>query len=43
MPNGAVLKFAYLERDEDAEEYQGHEYTRIYVEEVTNFLFPIPL
>lgn len=43
MPNGAVLKFAYLERDEDAEEYQGHEYTRIYVEEVTNFPFPGPI
>lgn len=43
MPNGAVLKFAYLERDEDAEEYQGHEYTRIYVEEVTNFPFPDPI
>lgn len=40
MPNGAILKFAYLERDEDAEEYQGHEYTRIYVEEITNFPFP---
>jgi hypothetical protein len=43
MPNGATLKFAYLERDEDAEEYQGHEYTRIYVEEVTNFPFPDPI
>jgi hypothetical protein len=43
MPNGAVLKFAYLEKDEDAEEYQGHEYTRIYVEEVTNFPFPDPI
>lgn len=40
MPNGAVLKFAYLEREEDAEEYQGHEYTRIYVEELSNFPFP---
>lgn len=43
MPNGAILKFAYLERDTDAEEYQGHEYTRIYVEEVTNFPFPEPI
>lgn len=43
MPNGAILKFAYLERDEDAEEYQGHEYTRVYVEEVTNFPFPEPI
>lgn len=37
MGNGARLKFVYLERDSDAEEYQGHSYTRIYVEEITNF------
>lgn len=37
MANGARLKFAYLEKDADAEEYQGHSYTRVYVEEVTNF------
>lgn len=43
MPNGARLKFAYLERDADAEEYQGHNYTRVYVEEVTNFPFPGPV
>ncbi len=43
MPNGARLKFAYLERDSDAEEYQGHNYTRIYVEEATNFPFPEPI
>jgi hypothetical protein len=43
MPNGSVLKFAYLERDVDAEEYQGHEYTRVYIEEATNFPFPDPI
>jgi Terminase large subunit, T4likevirus-type, N-terminal len=43
MPNGARLKFAYLERDTDAEQYQGHSYTRIYVEEATNFPFPDPI
>lgn len=43
MPNGARLKFAYLERDSDAEEYQGHNYTRVYVEEVTNFPSPDPI
>jgi hypothetical protein len=37
MPGGARLKFVYLERDVDAEEYQGHNYTRIYIEEATNF------
>lgn len=43
MPNGARLKFVYLERDSDAEEYQGHNYTRVYVEEVTNFPSPGPI
>lgn len=43
MANGARLKFVYLERDSDAEEYQGHSYTRIYVEEVTNFPSPDPI
>lgn len=37
MPGGARLLFRYLERDSDAEEYQGHNYTRIYIEELTNF------
>lgn len=36
-PNGARLRFAYLERDSDAEAYQGHSYTRLYVEEIGNF------
>jgi hypothetical protein len=36
-PNGARLRFAYLERDADAEAYQGHSYTRMYVEEIGNF------
>lgn len=43
MPGGARLKFVYLERDSDAEEYQGHNYTRVYVEEVTNFPSPSPI
>jgi hypothetical protein len=43
MANGARLKFAYLEKDADAEEYQGHSYTRVYVEEVTNFPSPGPI
>ena len=43
MANGARLKFVYLERDSDAEEYQGHSYTRIYVEEITNFPNPGPI
>ena len=34
MPGGARLAFRYLERDADAENYQGHSYTRVYVEEI---------
>ena len=43
MANGARLKFAYLEKDADAEEYQGHNYTRVYGEEVTNFPSSAPI
>lgn len=43
MPNGARLTFAYLERDADAEAYQGHSYTRVYVEEAGNFPSPKPI
>ena len=43
MPGGARLKFVYLERDSDAEEYQGHSYTRVYVEELTNFPSSSPI
>src|SRR5580658_11209933 len=32
-PNGAVLYFRYLNHDADADAYQGHDYTRVYVEE----------
>jgi hypothetical protein len=42
-PNGARLRFAYLERDTDAEAYQGHSYTRVYVEEIGNFPSPAPV
>lgn len=41
--NGARLRFAYLERDADAEGYQGHSYTRLYVEEIGNFPSPAPI
>lgn len=40
---GAVLVFNYLDRDIDAENYQGHQYTRIYVEELTQFPDPAPI
>lgn len=41
--NGARLKFRYLERDRDAEEYQGHGYTWCGIEEATNFPSPEPI
>jgi hypothetical protein len=41
--NGARLRFAYLERDADAELYQGHSYTRVYVEEIGTFPSPAPI
>lgn len=37
FPNGSTLKFRYLDGAKDAENYQGHEYTRVYVEEATNW------
>lgn len=40
---GAVLVFNYLDKDEDAEQYQGHQYTRVYVEELTQFPDPAPI
>lgn len=43
FPNKARLKFRYLERDIDADEYQGHSYTRVYIEEATNFPSPEPI
>jgi len=42
-PQGARLKFSYLERDADAELYQGHSYSRLYIEEAGNFPSPAPI
>ncbi len=42
-PNGARLKCRYLERDADADAYQGHSYTRLYIEEATNFPSVAPI
>src|SRR4029077_6847677 len=42
-PDGARLHFAYLERDADADMYQGHNYTRVYVEEIGHFPSPAPV
>jgi hypothetical protein len=37
FPNGGRLRFAYLERDADADAYQGHSYSRLYIEEAGTF------
>lgn len=42
-PNGATLKFRPLERDQHAEKYQGHDYTDVYFEELTNYPLPDPV
>ncbi|MGH7017014.1 MAG: terminase large subunit domain-containing protein, partial [Caulobacteraceae bacterium] len=36
-PSGAILYCAHLDNDADADGYQGHAYTRVYVEEMTQF------
>jgi hypothetical protein len=38
-----VLYFRYLDNDADADLYQGHDYTRLYVEELTQFPRPGPI
>lgn len=42
-PNGATLKFRPLEKDSDAEKYQGQDFTDIYMEEMTNYASPKPI
>lgn len=42
-PDGSRLRFAYLDRDSDAEKYQGHSYTRVYAEEIGNFPNEAPI
>lgn len=42
-PNGAVFRCRYLENDADAGLYQGHQYTRVYVEEIGNFPNEAPI
>ena len=43
FPTGARLKFEYLERDKDAQNYQGHSYTDLFFEELTNWASPDPI
>lgn len=42
-PMGSTLKFRPLERDSDAEKYQGHDYTDVYFEELPNYPDPKPV
>ncbi len=41
--SGARLVFRHLGRDTDADGYQGHSYSRVYVEELTQFASPAPV
>lgn len=43
FPSGARLKFEYLEQDKDAENYQGHNYTDVFFEELTHWADPGPV
>lgn len=43
FPNGARLKFEYLDRDADADNYQGHNYTDVFFEELTHWGDPAPV
>ena len=40
FPNGATLRFGYLEADADADRYQGHQYTWIGIDEAGAFKSP---
>jgi len=42
-PDGSHLTFAYLDRDSDADRYQGWSLTRVYVEEIGNFPAEAPI
>lgn len=42
-PQGGRLRFTYLERDADADAYQGHSYTRLYPEEMGTFPTEAPI
>lgn len=41
--NGAFITFRYLDRDDDASNYQGFDFTDIIFEELSNFPSPVPV
>ncbi len=43
FPNGARLRMRYLERDQDAARYKGHQYTWIGFEEIDTWESPEPI
>ena len=43
FPGGARLRFEYLENVKDARNYQGHSYTDLFFEELTNWPNPEPI
>lgn len=43
FPNKARLKFEYLDKDADADNYQGHNYTDVFFEELTHWADPVPV
>lgn len=42
-PKGAILRCRYLDNDKDAGKYQGHQYTRVYIEEIGGFPNEAPI
>lgn len=42
-PNGATLRLRYLDRDSDADSYQGHSYTWMGFDELGNWPDPAPI
>jgi hypothetical protein len=43
FPQGPTLKLRFLQRDDDADRYQGHSYTWVGVDEVGNFPSSLPI
>lgn len=39
FPNDSVIHFGYLNTDADVEDYQGHQYEAIFLDEATHFTF----
>lgn len=42
-PNGAIFLLRHLDRDSHANEYQGHSYTAMYFDELTNWPSLVPI